>query len=264
MKTKIIDGRLCQERDVVYSDFGAQTVTDKKLTALQSSTEFKDGDSRQGVFKDRLYSWDREDNPYSYGSDLGIQVDADTGLDKEFADLLNNDLNQLVDNSDSAEDREYSGGTLNMRLVTLRRPLHIQLKDLYREHTRFYRSKKNLKPKDADFLIEDFRYELHRIIAKAKDQVVEKGGNMDTILKISAVGTQGGGELQQTLRKLTILFKRVEQAYIKFGYIPRPYQTQMNDSLSVLISHFILDVYGPELEKRKLESAEISNSIQAR
>ena len=248
MKTKIINGVLCQERDVVYSDFGAQSETDKKLTSLKSSEEFKSDHARKELFKDRLYSWNRDDNPYTYGSD---------SMDKEFSNLLNRDLEEL----ESPEDKEYStAGTLNMRLVTLRRPLHIQLKDLYREHVRFYRSKKNLKPEDADLLIEDFRYELHRIIAKAKDLVVNGNGNMDTILKITAIGG-GTAELQSTLRQLTILFKRVEQAYVKFGYIPRPYMTKMNDSLSVLISHFIMDVYGPELERRKLESSELTNNI---
>ena len=109
-----------------------------------------------------------------------------------------------------------------------------------------------------NILIDEFRYELHRIIAKAKDQLVKDGGNMDTILKVSAVG--GGQELQNSLRKLTVVFKRVERAHEQHGFIPKNLYTIMNEELSILISHFILDVYGPELEKRKLESAGIANT----
>jgi hypothetical protein len=257
MKTKIIEGKECQQRDVVYSDFGATTETEKLVVTMKSSTEYKSDESRADLFKDRTYSWMSDNNPYDYSSDN------EDKLDKSFSDLTDEELDNLYSDEDASteeKDTEYAAGMLNTRLVTLRRPLHIQLKDLYREHTRFYRSKaKSLKPKDMDFLIEDFRYELHRVIAKAKDIVIRDGGNMDTILKVSSLG--GGSDLQQTLRKLTILFKRVEQAYEKFGFIPRTYQTKMNDSLSILISHFILDVYGPELEKRKLESSELSNTI---
>jgi len=251
MTTKIIDGKECKLRDVVYSDFGASTETEKKVATIKSSEDFKTQESRSNLFKDRTYSWTTEDNPYTYNSDETEDI-----VDKAYSSLSDEELDQLY--SDEAVDTEYSTGTLNTRLVILRRPLHIQLKDLYREHTRFYRSKgKNLKPTDMDLLIEDFRYELHRVIAKAKDLVIKDGGNMDTILKVSSLG--GGSELQTTLRKLTILFKRVEKAYEKFGFIPRTYQTKMNESLSILISHFILDVYGPELEKRKLESSEVAN-----
>jgi hypothetical protein len=256
MKKKIIDGKECVERDVVYSDFGAATETEKKVAEIKSSQEYKSGESRADLFKDRTYSWTKEENPYSYGSE-------DT-VDKSYSSIEDSELDSLYEGSeDLSEDREYAAGMLNTRLITLRRPLHIQLKDLYREHTRFYRSKANsLKPTDITLLIEDFRYELHRVIAKAKDKVIEGGGNMDTILKVSALG--GGSELQQTLRKLTILFKRVEQAYEKFGFIPRTYQTKMNESLSILVSHFILDIYGPELEKRKLESSELASKTITR
>lgn len=259
MKTKIIDGKTCHLREVVYSDFGAETETDKKVASLRSSEEYRDKEARENLFKDRLYSWNKENNPYDYFQ----ESEEDKNLDKAFSDL---DTNQDVENYGnlSLEDKEYAApGQLNMRLVTLRRPLHIQLKDLYREHSRFYRAQKNLKPKDVDLLIEDFRFELHRIIAKAKDQVVEEGGNMDTILKPMSI-TSGGDKLQKSLRGLTIIFKRVEQAYQKFGYIPRPYQTKMNDELSVVISNFIMDVYGPELERRKLESSELSNATGGR
>lgn len=257
MKTKIIEGKECQLRDVVYSDFGATTETEKRVATMKSSKEYKSTESRADLFKDRTYSWMADNNPYTYDSD---------NVDKTFSELEDKELESLYSEETSElkeKDTEYAAGMLNTRLITLRRPLHIQLKDLYREHTRFYRSKaKSLKPKDMDLLIEDFRYELHRVIAKAKDIVIRDGGNMDTILKVSSLG--GGSDLQQTLRKLTILFKRVEQAYEKFGFIPRTYQTKMNDSLSILISHFILDVYGPELEKRKLESSELANKTVSR
>lgn len=253
MKTKIIDGKSCTLRDVVYSDFGAETETDKKVAILKSSEEFRGKGAREELFKDRVYSWTNEENPYDYyeGSE------DDMNLDRLFSDLEDDMEAEL-------QDKEYAApGQLNMRLVVLKRPLHIQLKDLYREHNRFYKAQKNLKPKEVDLLIEDFRFELHRIIAKAKDIVVEDGGNMDTILKISSI-TSGGDKLQKSLRKLTIVFKRVEQAYKKFGYIPRPYQTTMNDELSIVISNFIMDVYGPELERRKLESSELSNATGAK
>lgn len=251
MTKKIIDGKECVLRDVVYSDFGAVSETDKKVTNIKSSDEFKSKEDRINFLKEVNYSWE-DNNPYEYAED---------SLDKFYSEFKDEEMDSLYSDEfeDEPKDTEYSSGSLNTRLIILKRPLHIQLKDLYREHTRFYRSKsKTLKPKEADLLIEDFRYEMHRIIAKAKDIVIKDGGNMDTVLKVSSLG--GGSELQQTLRKLTILFKRVEKAYEKFGFIPRTYQTKMNDSLSILVSHFILDVYGPELEKRKLESSELSNT----
>lgn len=249
MITKLIDGTECVQRDVVYSDFGAATETEKRVATIKSSEEYKSADKRSELFLDRTYSWTKEDNPYIYDD-----------VDRQFSDIEDTKLPTELE--EGSEDREYSA-ILSTRLITLRRPLHIQLREINRDHARFYRSKgKQLKMTDMDLLIDDFRYELHRIIAKAKDLVIKDGGNMDTILKVSSLG--GGSELQATLRKLTILFKRVEQAYEKFGFIPRTYQTKMNDALSILISHFILDVYGPELEKRKLESSELASKTVTR
>jgi len=249
MRTKIIDGTECQEREVVYSDFGAETKSEKMIAASKSQGEFKTEKGRSNLLKDVNYSWDKENNPFDYAE-----------TDKTFSDLIENE--GFVNDPELQEkDTEYSAGTLPTRLIILKRPLHIQLKDLYREHARFYKSKsKNLKESELDLLMSDFRFELHRIIALGKDVVVDKGGNMDTILKASSIG--GGPQLSTALRQLTILFKRIEVAYEKYGFIPRNYQTKLNDALSILVSHFVLDVYGPEIERRKTGSNEASNLSQ--
>jgi hypothetical protein len=88
--------------------------------------------------------------------------------------------------------------------------------------------------------------------------VVNEGGNLDNILRLTSF--KAGIELTRAAKSLTVLFKRIETAYTTFGYIPREYQTKMNDALSVLISHFVLDVYGPELERRKTETSAFAKS----
>lgn len=246
MKTKIIDGKECILRDVIYSDFGAETETEKKVALIRSSETFRSQEARKNLFKDVNYSW--SGNDYEYETDVKISEGKESSYSTE-------------EPGEGFEERdtEYSGGNLTMRLVVLKRPLHMQLKYLHRDHMRFYKSRvASLKPAEIDLLIEDFRYELHRIIAKAKDMIVSPGGsgNMDTLLKVGSIG--GGPELQKTLRGLTILFKRVQQAFDQYGSIPRMYQIKLNDSLSILISHFILDVYGDELEKRKVRESELS------
>ena len=248
MRTKIIDGKECQEREVVYSDFGAETKSEKIIASSKSEGKFKTEEGRKSLLQDVTYSWDSNDNPYEYATD------------KEFSDEYENE-GVLIQDKLEEKDTVYAAGTLPTRLVILKRPIHIQLKDLYREHARFYKSKgRNLKPADLDLLMNDFRYELHRIIALGKDKVIESGGNMDTILKASSIG--GGPQMTTALRQLTILFKRIEVAYNKYGFIPRNYQTKLNDALSVLISHFVLDVYGPELERRKTATNESSQMSQ--
>lgn len=253
MRTKIIDGKQCQEREVVYSDFGAITKSEKMIAASKSQGEFKTEEGRSNLLKDVNYSWDKDTNPFDYSE-----------TDRNFSDSYENEGLFLADQNEEIEevkDTEYSAGTLPTRLIILKRPLHIQLKDLYREHARFYKSKsKNLKEKELDLLMSDFRFELHRIIALGKDLVVDGGGNMDTILKASSIG--GGPQLSTALRQLTILFKRIEVAYEKYGFIPRNYQTKLNDALSILVSHFVLDVYGPEIERRKTGSNEATNLSQ--
>jgi hypothetical protein len=258
MKTKIIDGKECQLREVIYSDFGAQTPTEKLVAEIKSSDLYKTEEGRAEVFQDRSYSWTKDSNPYIYEGE-------EDEVDRAYSEREDDELDSLyADNKGSesesgleSEDRTYSAGSLNMRMIFIKRPLHVQLRDLYREHTRFYKAKANkLKPNEMDLLIQDFRFELHRIIALAKEKVTEQGGNMDTVLKVTSLG--GGPDLTKTLRKLTILFKRVEQAYEKFGYIPKTFQVRLNDSLSILVSHFILDVYGEELEKRKLGDSGLS------
>lgn len=212
MNTKTINGKLCVSRDVVYSDF------------------------TKPVSKDVVYSWDDKDQEH-----------------REFSKEIPTSRVEALENmysDDEARDTEYSAN-LNNRLIMLKRPLYIQLVYLYKDHMRMYKSKKNLKPLEVDILMEDFRYELHRIMAKAKDLVIDGGGNLDTILRLTSFN--GGPDLQKASRSLTVLFKRIEQAYTTFGYIPREYQQRLNDNLSVLISHFVLDVYGPELERRKSE-----------
>lgn len=251
MRTKIIDGKQCQEREVVYSDFGAVTKSEKMIAASKSQGEFKTEQGRLNLLKDVNYSWDKESNPFDYSE-----------TDKNFSDTFENEgfINEPELNS-IEKDTVYSAGTLPTRLIILKRPLHIQLKDLYREHARFYKSKgKNMKESELDLLMSDFRFELHRIIALGKDVVTDKGGNMDTILKASSIG--GGPQLSTALRQLTILFKRIEVAYNKYGFIPRNYQTKLNDALSILVSHFVLDVYGPEIERRKAGSNESTNLSQ--
>lgn len=189
--------------------------------------------------KDLVYSWNDEDEKIV------------TPLKSDRSDLLESMYSEAV-------DTEYSGN-LNMRLIMLKRPLYMQLVNLYKDHARLYRGKKqSLKREDIDILLDDFRYELHRIMAKAKDIVINDGGNLATTLRLSSFN--GGPELTKAARSLTILFKRIEQAYTTFGYIPKDYQQKMNDNLSVLISHFVLDVYGPELERRKMETSVFAKS----
>jgi hypothetical protein len=213
MESKVIDGKLCQSRDVVYSSF---------IPAEQEESEVKDV----------VYSWD-DKNELTVGS----------SEDTEYSEV---------------KDTEYSGG-LPTRLIMLKRPLHTQLIELHRDHSRMYKSRSsNLKREDIDILLDDFRYELHRIVAKAKDMVVNEGGNLDNILRLTSF--KAGIELTRAAKSLTVLFKRIETAYTTFGYIPREYQTKMNDALSVLISHFVLDVYGPELERRKTETSAFAKS----
>lgn len=252
MIKKIIDGKECIQRDVVYSDFGAISDTEKKITYLKSEGIYKTDLGRKSAFDDRVYSW-ASDSIYEYDSDRL------EGTDETYS-LESDRIYSILDSTDPTlveKDTMYAG-MLSTRLMTLRRPLAMQLKELYMDHTRMYRTKKqSLKPADLDLLIEDFRFELHRIIAKAKDMVIKDGGNMESILKVGSLGA--GPNLQNTLRKLTVLFKRIEDSYNQFGYIPRNFQTQMNDALSVLVSHFILDVYGSELEKRKLETTSLNN-----
>lgn len=213
MESKVIDGKLCQSRDVVYSSF---------IPTEQEESEVKDV----------VYSWD-DKNELTVGS----------SEDTEYSEV---------------KDTEYSGG-LPTRLIMLKRPLHTQLIELHRDHSRMYKSRSsNLKREDIDILLDDFRYELHRIVAKAKDMVVNEGGNLDNILRLTSF--KAGIELTRAAKSLTVLFKRIETAYTTFGYIPRDYQTKMNDALSVLISHFVLDVYGPELERRKTETSAFAKS----
>ena len=213
MESKVIDGKLCQSRDVVYSSF---------IPTEQEGSEIKDV----------VYSWD-DKNELTVGS----------SEEKEYSEV---------------KDTEYSGG-LPTRLIMLKRPLHTQLIELHRDHSRMYKSRSsNLKREDIDILLDDFRYELHRIVAKAKDMVVNEGGNLDNILRLTSF--KAGIELTRAAKSLTVLFKRIETAYTTFGYIPRDYQTKMNDALSVLISHFVLDVYGPELERRKTETSAFAKS----
>lgn len=213
MESKVIDGKLCQSRDVVYSSF---------IPTEQEESEVKDV----------VYSWD-DKNELTVGS----------SEDTEYSEI---------------KDTEYSGG-LPTRLIMLKRPLHTQLIELHRDHSRMYKSRSsNLKREDIDILLDDFRYELHRIVAKAKDMVVNEGGNLDNILRLTSF--KAGIELTRAAKSLTVLFKRIETAYTTFGYIPRDYQTKMNDALSVLISHFVLDVYGPELERRKTETSAFAKS----
>jgi hypothetical protein len=213
MESKVIDGKLCQSRDVVYSSF---------IPAEQEDSEVKDV----------VYSWD-DKNELTVGS----------SEDTEYSEV---------------KDTEYSGG-LPTRLIMLKRPLHTQLIELHRDHSRMYKSRSsNLKREDVDILLDDFRYELHRIVAKAKDMVINEGGNLDNILRLTSF--KAGIELTRAAKSLTVLFKRIETAYTTFGYIPREYQTKMNDALSVLISHFVLDVYGPELERRKTETSAFAKS----
>lgn len=224
MTNKVIDGKVCVSRDVVYSDLGTGA---PKVNESES--------------KDVVYSWDEN----------GAQIETvnTAGEDRVFSFL------------EEAVDTEYSGG-LNTRLIMLKRPLHIQLIDLHRDHARLYKTKGNrLKREEVDILLDDFRYELHRIVAKAKDIVVQDGGNVDNLLRLSSFN--GGMELTKAARSLTVLFKRIETAYTTFGYIPKDYQTKMNDALSVLISHFIMDVYGPELERRKTETSVFAKSDSA-
>lgn len=162
-----------------------------------------------------------------------------------------NDENQEVEDKEFSElkDTEYAG-LLNSRLAMLKMPLHVQLRDLYNDHSRMYKAKGGkLKQVEIDILMDDYRYELHRIIAKAKDNVISAGSNLDSLLRLSSFG--GGVELNRASKSLTVLFKRIETAYSSFGYVPKEYQTKMNEALSVLISHFILDIYGPELERKK-------------
>lgn len=169
--------------------------------------------------KDVVYSWSEETS---------------NTKDTEYAEL---------------KDTEYAG-LLSSRLTMLRMPLYVQLRDLYNDHSRMYKSKGGkLKKEDIDILLDDYRYELHRIIAKGKDLVINTGGNLDSILRLTSFG--GGVELNRASKSLTVLFKRIETAYSSFGYVPKEYQTKMNEALSILISHFMLDIYGPELERRK-------------
>lgn len=203
MKTKIIDGKECKLRDVVYSN----------------------------SLEDQLYG---EDVVYSW------------------EDSIDESEEKVFSFEDGAVDSTYSA--LNSRLVMLKRPLHMQLQELYREHSRMYRTRgKSMKPEEIDLLMDDFRYELHRIIAKAKDQVTENGGNLDMILRLSTF--KGGAELSRASKSLTMLFKRIEKAFTTYGYIPREFQSKLNDGLGVLLSHFVMDVYGAELEKRKAEKS---------
>lgn len=215
MNNKVIDGKVCVSRDVVYSSFANQEaeVTEE--------------------IKDVVYSWD----------DKGDLIQSTEYKETEYSE---------------AKDTEYSGG-LPTRLIMLKRPLHIQLIELHRDHSRMYKSRgAKLNREDIDILLDDFRYELHRIVAKAKDLVVNEGGNLDNILRLTSF--KAGIELTRAAKSLTVLFKRIETAYTTFGYIPRDYQTKMNDALSVLISHFVLDVYGPELERRKTETSVFAKS----
>jgi hypothetical protein len=215
MNNKVIDGKMCVSRDVVYSSSVAPAEN------LEN--------------KDVVYSWDENDQVV-----LATEV-----KDTDYADP-------------ELRDTQYSSG-LSTRLIMLKRPLAIQLIELYKDHQRMYKSKgSKLKQDEIDILLDDFRYELHRIVAKAKDSVVNEGGNLDTLLRLSSF--QGGIELTRAAKSLTVLFKRIETAYTTFGYIPRDYQTKLNDALSVLISHFIMDIYGPELERRKQETSVFAKS----
>lgn len=216
---KIIDGVECVSRDVVYSSDGKGV-----LNTLASESENKE----------ISYSWTED----------GTQVVESNTEDKQFSEV--------------AEDREYAG-LLSSRLTMLRMPLYVQLRDLYNDHSRMYRSKgSKMKKEDIDILLDDYRYELHRIIAKAKDLVISSGGNLDSLLRLSSFG--GGVELNRAAKSLTVLFKRIETAYSSFGYVPKEYQTKMNEALSILISHFILDIYGPELERKKTATNVFENS----
>lgn len=193
---------------------------------VYSSSEKGVLDNAGEVSKDIVYSWNE-----------------DPSLDKEFSEL---------------RDTEYAG-LLSSRLTMLKMPLHVQLRDLYNDHSRLYKAKGGkLKKEEVDILIDDYRYELHRIIAKGKDLVINTGGNLDSILRLSSFG--GGVDLNRASKSLTVLFKRIETAYSSFGYVPKEYQTKMNEALSVLISHFILDIYGPELERNKTATNVFENS----
>lgn len=244
MITKIINGVECVQRDVVYTDFGAVTKTEKMIVIDKSEGKYKTPEGRKSILTDVQYSWDKDSLDYEFESDRTFSEEQDSDT-------------SYIDSStyQEEEDREYSTGMLPSRLISLRRPIHMQLRDLYREHARVYRSKqKTMKSSDVELIMNDFRYELHRIIALAKDELAKNGGNMDTILKVSSIG--GGIEVKRALMKLTILFKRIEKAFETYGFLPRNLQIKLNDELSILISHFVLDIYGPEIEKRKREAQE--------
>lgn len=277
MITRMIDGVKCVQRDVVYTDFGAVTRSEKMIAEEKSEGEFKTQEGRSNLLSDVQYSWDENNVDYEFESDKNF---SDVGV-KTAVDFINQfrpddadefeeeetypheDDKVYSDEDEEGEDREYSTGQLPTRLISLRRPVAMQLRDLYREHSRVYKSKqKTMKSSDVDLIMNDFRYELHRIIALAKDELAKKGGNMDTILRVSSIG--GGAEVKRALMRLTLLFKRIEKAYETYGFIPRNLQVKLNDELSILISHFVLDIYGPEIEKRKRESQEVEEEESAK
>lgn len=290
---KNIDGKNCQLRDAVYSDYGAETEEDYKITLSKSFGGFEDPSKRQEVMKEVTYSW--EGNPSEEGRDSnyseteGVKEPMDSEIPNE-GGLTDEELferllgNPTVDSSDEVtsvaiedvEDTQYSAedepvdsmysANVNTRLVFLKKPLALQLKELHRDHSRFYRSRgRKMKPSEIDLMMEDYRFELHRIIALAKNQVVETGGNVGTILRLSAFSASApegasGGDLLRSSNSLTILFKRIEDAYTKFNYIPQDMQIKLEKALSTLVSHFTLDVYGEELERRKSSLTEVVNT----
>lgn len=239
MITKNINGVKCQLRDAVFSDFGAVTITEKTLKNVLSSEKFKDDQERRKFLENRTYSWSNK----TYG-DINI-----LGEDRNFSSGLEYNLDNAV-----LEDRTYSSILLSSRLIYLRRPLYLQLKELYRAHKMFYKQKKNsLKEKDLDLLIDDFRYELHKIIAKSKEEVIKNKKTLDTILRMNSllVG-ESNKSVQTTLRKLTMTFKRSQKYFDTYNFIPKTQQIRLNEALNILVSHFILDVYGEALNKKKM------------
>lgn len=251
MQTKLIDGKQCQLRDVIYSDFGAVTETDKKIAEIKSQGQFKTEEGRRARLKDVEYSWDN--NPYEYDSDLFVE-------DKNFSSgsdsLIGDTAYASTTGTEEAIDTEYAMGTLPRRLIFLKKPLYFQLKELYREHSRVMKSKgKKFTEVESDLMMNDFRFEILRIISAAKNEIVHKGGNMDTILKISSIKTQSK-EVHKANRDLTILFKRIEKSYERFGFIPRNYQVKLSNNLDIFVNNLVMDVYGELLERRRTESVE--------
>lgn len=277
--TKTIDGVDCQLRDVVYSEFGATTDQELEVALTQSHGLFRDPNRRAEFLKDSTYSWnsvnkskenDAVDSQYSQEELQEADPIDDTDFINSLLDSSNPSLEleavieeTLYSDFNTDEDLEERDSTysamVNTRLTFLKKPLNMQLKEIHRDHTRFYRSRgSKLKPSELDLMMEDYRYELHRIIALAKNRVVSSGGNLDTILRLSNF-SNGDTKLVKASTSLTLLFKRIEDTYNKFGYIPRDLQTKLESALSILISHFVLDVYGEEIEKRNSTLSEMAN-----